>query len=184
MFVITKSKSGNDVSKALYTLIDEVNEEMEKIGGLISGIDCDVNVGPLEASVSASVFIDGDQPREKFLIGVNEKGYNRENSMNKAETKVNSYLEDRGGKIAGEFVKTITILPERVYTTLIIAVNGQSITDSNGVDTLTRRRRIKKSLELLGNDPMVLNIAKLANQFGVSRTMIYKDLEVLGYKRS
>ncbi|HDY73670.1 MAG TPA: HTH domain-containing protein [Euryarchaeota archaeon] len=52
------------------------------------------------------------------------------------------------------------------------------------VDSEVRRKRIKKGLELLGNDPTVINVARLANTFGVSRTMIYKDLEYLGFKRS
>jgi hypothetical protein len=184
MLVITKSKSEKDVSKALEVLIEEVNEELEKAGGIITGVECEVTVGPLEASVSASVFLDGDEPRQKFLIGVNEKGYNRENSMKKAEKRVNSFLIDTGGKIAGEFVKTMSILPERVYTTLIIAVNANSLKDPNTLDTEGRRKRIKKTLELLGNDPSALNVARIAGLFGVSRTMIYKDLEVLGFKRS
>jgi hypothetical protein len=184
MFIVTKSKSEKEVGKALEMLIEEINAELEKRDGLISGIDCDITVGPLDASVSASVFIDGDEPRRKFLIGVNEKGFNRENSMKKAEKLANVFLKDSGGVIAGSFVKTISILPERVYTTLIIAVNGSSLNDFRGIDTEARRERIKKGLELLGDDPSVLNIANLAKIFGISRTMIYKDLEIMGYKRS
>jgi hypothetical protein len=184
MFVVTKSKSENEVGKALELLIDEINDELEKTDGLISGIDCDVTVGPLDASVSASVFIDGTEPRRKFLIGVNAKGHSREYSMKKAEKLANVFLKDSGGAIAGSFVKTISTLPGRVYTTLIIAVNGSSINDVQGIDTETRRERIKKGIELLGDDPSVLNIANLAKIFGISRTMIYKDLEIIGYKRS
>jgi hypothetical protein len=184
MFIVTKSKSEKEVGKALELLIEEINSELEMTDGLISGIDCEITVGPLETSVSASVFIDGDEPRRKFLIGVNEKGYNREHSMKKAEKRANVFLKDGGGAIAGSFVKTISILPERVYTTLIIAVNGSSINDVMGLDTKVRRKRIKKGLELLGDDPSVLNIANLAKIFGISRTMIYKDLEIIGYKRS
>lgn len=184
MFVVTKSKSENEVGKALELLIEEVNAELEKTDGLISGIDCDVTVGPLDASVSASVFLDGDEPRGKFLIGVNEKGHSREHSMKKAEKRANIFLKDGGGTIAGSFVKTISILPERVYTTLIIAVNGSSVSDAPGIGTQARRERIKRGIELLGNDPSVVNIANLAKIFGISRTMIYKDLEIIGYKRS
>ena len=43
--------------------------------------------------------------------------------------------------------------------------------------------RIRKIVELLNNNPSALNVAKVAEVFGVSRTMIYKDLEALGFKR-
>jgi hypothetical protein len=183
MFVISKSRSEKEVGKALELVVDAVNIELKEVDGLISDIECDVTVGLKETSVSISVFLDGDDPVSKFLIGVNQKGYNRENSMGKAQKKVNNYLKDRGGKIAGEFVKTISILPERVYTTLIIAVNENTIKDLGTLGTEGRRKRMKKGLELLGDDPSVLNVARLATLFEVSRTMIYKDLEVLGYKR-
>jgi hypothetical protein len=181
MFVISKSKSGKDVSNALEFLISEINTELEKVDGLISSMECEVSVGPLDASVTISVFVDGDVPRHKFLVGVNEKGYNKENSMKKAEKRVNSVLNDKGGDISGSYVKTISHLPGRVYTTLIVSVNEDKIEEVTGVDS--RRNRIKKGLILLGNDPSVINVAKLAKTFNVSRTMVYKDLEALGYKR-
>ncbi|MFQ5800525.1 MAG: hypothetical protein ACE5HH_02240 [Candidatus Hydrothermarchaeales archaeon] len=181
MRVITKSKSEKEVGKALEVLIKEVNNELKKIDGLISRIDCEVSVGPLEASVSICIFIDGKEPRRKFLIGVNEKGYSRENSMKKAERMVNGILESKEGRIADSYVKTISSLPGRVYTTFIVAVNEEAFEDAKDVDT--RRNRIKRSLELLGDDPSAINVASVASVFGVSRTMIYKDLEVLGYKR-
>jgi hypothetical protein len=120
MFVVTKSKSEKEVGKALEILIESINRDLEKIGGLISGLDCEINVDPLKASVSVSVFLDGYEPRHKLLIGVNEKGYNRENSMKKAQKKVNQHVEGKNGKIAGTYVKTIGSLPGRVYTTIIL----------------------------------------------------------------
>jgi len=183
MRVISKSKSDNEVGKALDSLVDEINLELGKVGGLISSIECDVTAGPFDATVSLSVFIEGDVPREKHLIGVNEKGYSRENSMAKAEKHVNTILDAFDGSIAGSYVTTMSSLPGRVYTTIIVASNGVGVTDSSNVDSDARRHRIKKSLELLGNDSSVLNVARLANTFGVSRTMIYKDLEYLGFKR-
>jgi hypothetical protein len=97
---------------------------------------------------------------------------------------VNQHVEGKNGKIAGTYVKTIGSLPGRVYTTIILAVNENTFENLRSFDSQARRKSIKKSLELLGNDPSVINLARLANIFGVSRTMIYKDLEVLGYKRS
>ncbi|RMF88994.1 MAG: hypothetical protein D6733_07315 [Methanobacteriota archaeon] len=179
--LIAKSKSESEVNKALEILIKEVNEELEKVDGLISKIDCDVSVGPFEASVSASVFIDGVEPRRKFLIGVNEKGYNRESSMKKVERRINRLLENSNGRIADSYIKIISSLPGRVYTTAILAVNEEVLEEANDVEV--RRKRLKKCLELLGNDPSAINVARVAALFGVSRTMIYKDLEALGYKR-
>lgn len=184
MPVISKSKSDNEVGKALSALIHEINKGLGQTGGLISNIECDVTAGPFDATVSISVFIDGDAPREKHIIGVNEKGYSRENSMAKAEKQVNSALEAFDGTIAGSYVTTMSSLPGRVYTTIIVALNGEGLNKNTVVDSEVRRKRIKKGLELLGNDPTVINVARLANTFGVSRTMIYKDLEYLGFKRS
>ncbi len=181
MMVITKSKRDKDVGKALDPLILEINKELEKVDGLISNLECEVSVGPLDASVSIAVFVDGEEPRRKFLVGVNVKGYSKENSLEKAERRINEVLRDMRGRIAGSFVKTISSLPGRVYTTLIIASNDDVVVDAN--DAESRRKRIKRCIELLGNDPAVINVAKLSGVFKVSRTMIYKDLEVLGYKR-
>ncbi len=183
MFVISKAKSGKEVGTALEELIEEINKELENADGMINCLEGEVAVGPLEANVSVSVFLDGDELVEKFLIGVNEKAYDRESSMKKAQKHINQMLTDRKGNIAGYFIKTITSPLGRVYTTLIIAVNSGTFKSLNGADTESRRTRIKKGLELFGNDPSVLNVAQLAHQFGVSRTMIYKDLEVLGFKR-
>ena len=183
MIIIAKSKSEKEVGKALEGLVTEINKELVGVNGLISDIDCEVTVGPLEASVSVCVFIEGDEPRHKFLIGVNEKGFSRENSMKKAERRINSWLGNKGGRIAGSYIKSITSLPGRVYTTLILAVNEDMVEDPRNLDTENRRKRIKKALENLGNDPTVLNVARLAGIFGISRPMIYKDLESMGYKR-
>jgi hypothetical protein len=101
--------------------------------------------------------------------------------MKKTEKKINSLLEGKMGRIADSYIKTISSLPGRVYTTAILAVNEDVIEDVNDVDV--RRNRIKRCLELLGDDPSAINVARVASVFGVSRTMIYKDLESLGYKR-
>jgi hypothetical protein len=63
MFVVTKSKSEKEVGKALEILIESINRDLEKIGGLISGLDCEINVDPLKASVSVSVFL--EKPRKR-----------------------------------------------------------------------------------------------------------------------
>jgi predicted DNA-binding transcriptional regulator YafY len=40
------------------------------------------------------------------------------------------------------------------------------------------------TLELLGDSPATINIARVAEIFGVSRSIIYRDLEALGFDRA
>ena len=53
----------------------------------------------------------------------------------------------------------------------------KGVADPEGANT-------QKTLELLGNAPNSLNIAHVAEIFGVSRSIIYRDLEALGYERA
>lgn len=182
MQIIAASKSDSDVSSALKKTISEINEELKKVNGKIMRIACDATAGPVEASVSIIVFIDGDAPVKKEIIGVNEKSYTREKSIKKANLKINELLKDKHGSIVDYYIKTMTTLPTRVYTTMIVAVNLEELEELKA-DVSIRRQRLKKAIELLGNDPATINIAEIAKLFGVSRQMIYKDLEALGYIR-
>ena len=66
---------------------------------------------------------------------------------------------------------------------MITAMN-EEVVKPPSKDTKARRRRIKKTIELLGNAPTALNIARVAQIFGVSRSIIYRDLEALGFDRA
>lgn len=183
MRVISTSKSGPEVGVALDGVIAEMNEELKAIDGVISKTECDVSFGPLAVTVTSTVVINGDEPRHKELIGVNERGVSREHSMKKATEKLNQLLEGKTGEIADIFTKTIvTPLPGRVYTTIIAAINEDILEAAH--DANIRRQRIKRILQLVNNNPSAINIASVADIFGVSRTMIYKDLEALGFKRA
>ncbi|NOZ76783.1 MAG: HTH domain-containing protein [Euryarchaeota archaeon] len=114
---------------------------------------------------------------------MNAKGASREHAMRKAVQKMNEMIEGRDGYISDIYTKTIvTPLPGRVYTTIIASINEEVLEEA--IDANTRRERIRKIVELLNNDPTAINVAKVAEVFGVSRTMIYKDLEALGFKRA
>lgn len=182
MNVITKSKTGANVEHALETLVTEINEELKGVDGKITNTQYDISAGPAGACVSVTLVINGNAPIHKELVGVNEKGVSREHAMRKAGAKLNKILEGKKGEIADIYAKTIvTPLPGRVYTTIIAAVNEEALEKARNADI--RRGRIKKTLELLNNDPSAINVARVAEVFGVSRTMIYRDLEALGFKR-
>lgn len=182
MKLLSKTKGGSTVSNALSEVIKELNQELKEVDGLINKITCDLSAGPAGASVSVSLMVNGSEPRRKRVIGINEKGINREHSMRKATDKLNKLLDGIKGELVDVYVKTIiTPLPGRVYTTIIGAVNEVLLEDVQ--DSSMRRMRIKKALELFNNNPTAINVASVADVFGVSRTIIYKDLEVLGFKR-
>jgi transcriptional regulator of NAD metabolism len=182
MRFISNSKTSRDVSSALDKLIKEVNEKLKSVDGVITKLECDVSAGPAGASVSVSLTVNGSEPRRKELVGVNEKGVSREHAMKNATEKLNKIIATKDGELADFFVKTIiTPIPGRVYTTIVAAVNEVILEEAQNIEM--RRQRLKKTLELLNNDPSAINVTGVAEVFGVSRTIIYKDLEALGFKR-
>jgi len=183
MRIISKTATGNDVGTALDKAIESINEELKKVDGIITSAEYEINLGVSGASVSITLAINGSEPRKKEVIGVNVRGYSRENSVAKAAKLINSFLENKRGEIVSVYTKTIdTPLPGRVYTTMIVAINEEDTEEV--MDAEIRRKRIKRALELLNNDPSVINVARVAEVFGVSRTIIYRDLEALGFKRT
>jgi len=182
MKIISVSKSEGDVGQALDSIISELNDKLKKIDGLISKTECDISAGPSGAAVTITLVINGDEPFHKEIIGVNQKGWSREHSMKKAEEALNNIMKEKKGRISDVFVKSIiSPLPGRVYTTIVASINEDAIEEVSSA--ALRRRRIKKSLELFNNDPASINVARVAEVFGVSRTMIYRDLESMGYHR-
>jgi hypothetical protein len=183
MKIISKTKVAIDVNRALEEAVKEMNEELKMVDGIIAKSECDVSAGPSGASVSITFVVNGTQPYRKEVAGVNVKGVSRDHSMKKAIDHLNALLQEKKGEIADLYIKTIvTPFPGRVYTTAIAAINEEVLEEAHDADI--RRSRIRRSLELLNNDPSALNIASVAQVFGVSRTMIYKDLEALGFKRT
>lgn len=183
MRIVGNTKVGVDVSSALEKALKEMNEELRGVDGSLADMECDVSAGPSGASVAIATVVNGSEPRKKEVVGVNEKGVSREHAMKKAMDRLKELLKEKSGEIADVYVKTIvTPLPGRVYTTVITAINEDVLEVAQ--DSNVRRQRIKKVLELMSNDPSAINVASVAQIFGVSRTMIYKDLEAMGFKRT
>jgi hypothetical protein len=172
---------GHTVEEALNGAVKNVNEQLKNVDGLIEDIDFQIDVGYSGATVSVAISLNGDEPLHTEIIGVNQRGINTGQSLKKATEAMNNSLSHRKGMIKGFAVENIEPIPGRAYSTIIAAINEDKIKEPS--DSISRRRRIKKSLELLNREPSALNIAKVAEVFGVSRKMIYHDLEALGFDR-
>jgi hypothetical protein len=183
MKIITRSIASGDIGSALTKCTRGINEELEKVDGRITKAYTEVSVGPSGGYVTINVAVSGNTPHRKSIIGINQKGKNLEVSMKKATEKLNGIIADKKGEVVDVFTKTIsTPLSGRVYTTIIAAINEEVFMPAN--NARLRRQRLKNILEFLNNDPKAINISQVAEVFGVSRGIIYKDLEELGFKRS
>jgi len=181
MHIVSAFERGHTVEDALDTAVKSVNEQLKVTDGLIDKIDFQVDVGYSGATVSIVLSINGDSPMHTEVIGVNRRGINNNQALKKATEALNNILHRRKGRIQDFVVKNIEPIPGRAYTTILVAINEDKIEDV--YDAATRRKRLEKALDLLKRDPSTLNIAKVAEVFGVSRKMIYHDLEALGYGR-
>lgn len=182
MKVVSSTGTGSDVSSALNTALENVNSKLAKMSGLITQVESDLNYGVAGATVTVTLALNGSQPRKKEVIGVNVRGVSREKSIQKATRALNRGLEGKRGEIVDIFRKTVdTPFPGRVYTTLIVAINENRLQEVK--DAADRRKRLADILELINGEPSALNVARIADIFGVSRTIIYRDLENLGFKR-
>ena len=182
MKVISKAKTSRSVNRALQGALKQVNKELDGVNGLITKLECEISLTAYGAYVSIMTTINGEEPCHKEVLGVNTRGGNRDSSLIKAAAGLNELLGDENGGIVDIYSKTVAPLPGRVYTTMIAAINGEPGGQTPD-DTAARRERIKKTIELLGNSPGTINIAHVAEIFGVSRSIIYRDLEALGFER-
>lgn len=183
MRIITRSIAGGDIGSALAKGVREINEELEKVDGRITKAYTEISIGPSGWYVTINVAVSGNTPHKKSIIGINRKGRNLEASTKNASEKLNKIIADKKGEVVDVFTKSIpTPLSGRMYTTIVAAINEDVFMPANNV-TL-RRQRLKNTLEFLNNDPKAINISKIAEVFGVSRGIIYKDLEEMGFKRS
>ncbi len=182
MRIIAKSIKRGDVESSLKKCVKEINEELEKVDGRITKADVEVSVIPSGGYVTIHVAVSGNAPHKKSVIGINRGGENFEMSMKMATKKLNSIMSGKKGEVVDVFTKNIsTPILGRTYTTIVAAINEDVFMPAN--NAALRRQRLKKTLELLNDDPKAINISKVAKVFGVSRLIIYKDLEELGFKR-
>ncbi|MFQ6050546.1 MAG: hypothetical protein ACE5K4_02520 [Candidatus Hydrothermarchaeota archaeon] len=183
MRIVGVCKSGSDVKTALEKAGEEINKKLTGIGGNIEKMRVSIEAGVGGAVIEIALSVSGDNYAKKKVVFVNERGISEEQALKNAERKINNILKDLNGSIADFFVKTTTTpIPGRVYSTIIVAINENSQTEIP-VDKGSRREILRNAISLLGGDPKALNISKVAEIFTVSRDIIYKDLEELGYKR-
>jgi hypothetical protein len=183
MKVISKAKTSRSVKRALQGALKQVNKELEGTPGVITKLECEISLTAYGAYVSIMTTVNGEKECHKEVLGVNIRGGNRDRSLIKAAAGLNELLGDNKGEIVDMYSRTVAPLPGRVYTTMIAAINCESEAPFLK-NTTARRGRIKKTLELLGNSPATINIAHVAEILGVSRSIIYRDLEALGFERA
>ncbi len=182
MKIVTKSIVSGDIGSALKKGVEEINKELEEVDGKITKAYTEVSLSPSGGYVTINVAVSGNTPYRKSIIGVNQGGKNFELSMKKATEKLNMSISDRKGELVDVFAKAITTpLSGRTYTTIVAAINEEVFMPANNAKL--RRQRLKNTLGLLNDDPKAINISKVAKVFRVSRGIIYKDLEELGFKR-
>jgi hypothetical protein len=181
MNLVSAFERGHNVEDALDNALKKANEQLMNVDGLIDKIDFQVDVGYSGATVSIVLSLKGDTPLHTEVIGVHQRGLNNSQALKKATEVMNNSLLHKKGSIQDFVVKNIEPIPGRAYTTILVAINEDSIKEPQ--DAEGRRRRLQKALDLLNREPATLNIAKVAEVFGVSRKMIYHDLEAMGIDR-
>ncbi len=183
MRVVGVCKSGSDVKTALERAGEDINKKLAGMGGSIEKMLVGIEAGVGGAVIEIAISVSGENYVRKKIVFANERGISEEQALRNAEKNINNVLKDLDGDIADFFVKTTsTPIPGRVYSTIIVAINENSQMEIP-VDKGSRREILKNAISLLGGDPKTLNISKVAEVFTVSRDIIYKDLEELGYKR-
>lgn len=186
MNIIARSTKSSDIESSLERCVREVNKELKKVDGRITKAYAEVSLGPSGAYVTIYVAVSGNTPHRKSIIGINQGGKTLERSMELATEKLNEVIAKKEGEVVDVFTKNIstlfsTPLTGKTYTTIIAAINEDDFMPAR--NAALRRQRIKNTLKLLNNDPKAINISEVAEIFGVSRLIIYKDLEELGFKR-
>ncbi len=183
MKILSVSTTGADVATALERALEKINAQLAVEEGYIKDAQYSIRIGVSSVTVSITIALEGETPVRKRVLGVNVRGYSREASVARAVRAINSELAKLRGTVVSFYKKTVDMhLPGRVYTTIIVAVNEEALQEAD--TARARRSRLKQAIALLNNDPSAINIARVAEIFGVSRTVIYRDLEVLGFQRS
>ncbi len=170
--------------RALERATAEINQMLAKTQGRITKLDANIDSGLAGATVRVVVAVDESDVRPKCIQWANEVGSSEETALRRAREKINAQLARLRGEIVGVYLKFITPpIPKRTYATLIVAVNEEVPEKVGKLSSEERRERLAAVLRLLGNDSRAINLAQMANIFGVSRDTIYKDLRDLGVER-
>lgn len=184
MRIISSKYGGGTVKEALDRVGKEINRKLADTPGSISSFESEINVGFAGANVRLIVTVDEREIQNKRFIWVNRGGSNEEEALTKAEEEMNPVMEKIRGEIADFYIEFVSPpLPQRVYVTMIAGVNESVPEETEELTAKERRARIARIVNLLGNEPDAVNISKTAEIFGVSRDIIYRDLEKMGFER-
>ena len=186
MKLVSAIKNGESISETLSLLEKEVNNKLKDEYGVIKNMYADMEVGVEKSSIRTILLISEEDDAEKYVVGVNARGINEEQSLHNAVELANKKLRGVRGKIVGYYHNSVSTLPlvqGRCYTTMIFAINEEHPGNVLPVPAKRRRERLRVAIELLGGDPQVVNISRVAKAFSVSRDVIYNDLGKIGLQR-
>lgn len=184
MQILSSTHRAVSVKPALEKVAAELNEKLAKIPGYITKMEADIGAGVAGASVRVVVVVDESEIRPKYIIWANEVGGDEGSALRRAEEKINAQLGKLRGEVAGFHLQSIAPpLVRRTYITLVVAVNEQIPAKVGKLTADERRERLAAVIQMLGNDPNVVNLSHIAKIFDVSRDVIYEDLKKLGIKR-
>ena len=182
--VLTCSKKDNEVRKALKKAAKEINEKLSKKTGSIAKVNVSTNVGIPGAKINLIVTIDDSKERSKKILWTNKGGSSEEDALTKARKSINKKFENHKGELADSYIEyTSPPMPQKVYVTILLAINGKVSKKTGNLTTQERRARINEIVNLAGGDPKTINISKIADCFNVNRDIIYNDLKKLDLKR-
>ncbi len=184
MRVLSTTEHAGSVKRALGEAVTELNRRLAETPGRIARMSASVDSGVTGATVRIVVAVDESEAHPKCVIWANEAAGNDGTALRRAEEKLNAQLSKLKGQAAGFYVKFIRPpLPKRVYATVIVAVNEEVQEAVKKPPAGERRERLAAAIKLLGGDPRAINLSRMARVFGVSRDVVYRDLEKVGAKR-
>lgn len=182
--VLSSSKKESNVKKALKKSTKKINKELSKIPGSIANMNVNTQVGLSGASVNLSVTVEDKNERFKKILWANKGGSSEEKALERAKEEINPKISNIKGELADSYTEYISPpLPQKVYLTMVLAVNKKIPKNTKNLSARERRSRINEIISLAGGDPKIINISKIAKSFNVTRDVIYNDLEKLEINR-
>ncbi len=184
MQILGSTGNGGTVKEALQNAAENTNEKLSNVPGSIAGIKTDLNVGLSGAKVQLVTTVEDRKNRAKKILWTNEGGSNEAEALSKAQERLNPKIEEISGEIADFHLEFLSPpLPQRIYVTIIIGVNKTVPKETDNLNTEERRARVREIINLLGGKASAINISKTAKAFNVTRDVIYRDIEKLGFER-
>ncbi len=182
--LISSSKKGSNVKKALEEATKEVNKNLINEKGSIAKINLKTNVGLPGASVDLLVTIDDKKQVNKKIAWVNAGGSTEEKALQRAKEEINPKINEIDGELADSHIEYISPpMPKKIYVTILLGINEKVPEKTENLTKSERRARIRQIINLTGGNAKIINISELAKTFNVSRDVIYNDLNKLDIER-